>query len=472
MKISCAIFLLSTSTLEAFVIYEDTKIWNQKSITFHFIDGTEQQKSEVKKFAKLWQRYTGIRFKYTNTKPSLFTFDKYYKITFKGNSNQSTRGKVNGTIQLGDLSGNILFRKTTILHEFGHMLGLGHEHQRYDRPTTLNNKALINACIQNQQQPREWCKENLSDITQSVVFIKSEYDTNSIMHYSLKNIVGNNANLLKALPLADSNSLSFTDKYYIALLYNQNISDQTLEKMHQQDLWNQQNFERSEKLKNKQAILNLKTLSCKTLKPKSQTLDGKFCQTGFMIIGRDNYSFPGDDFKTCYNSQDSIKDNMSEHSLCHLSKNQLKQKRQYWSQQFSQFGQCKRLEPGDKNKQHFFCSEGYSFVTHDNSMVGSKTECFSSQESAFQAMQKSKVCNMDNYTFKQHQLSVKNALKSQMLTNTCQVVNKEYKSISCPADFDFTIIDLDYQSKPINEKCFPNPFQAIKAMKKIEYCQG
>ena len=88
----------------SFVFYEDTKIWDQKSIVFYFLDGTQKQKNEVKRFAKLWQKYTGIEFLYSNNKPSIFSLKKHYKISFKGNSNQSTRGAINGTIHLGDLS--------------------------------------------------------------------------------------------------------------------------------------------------------------------------------------------------------------------------------------------------------------------------------------------------------------------------------------------------------------------------------
>ncbi len=466
-----ALLLWSCSSF-AFVFYEDTKIWNQDSITFYFEDGTKTQQHEVKKFAKLWQRYTGIEFLYTKTKPSMFSFKKYYKITFKGNSNQSAKGAVNGTIQLGNLSDNIIFRKTTILHEFGHMLGLGHEHQRTDRPPALDNLKLIQACVKNQRQSKDWCKENFFNIIETEVFIESDYDASSIMHYDLKNITGDNLSMLKTLPKSQFNTLSYTDKYFIAMLYNQNISDKTLEQMHKQDLWNQQKFENTENAKRENAILNLKSSSCKTLPNGSQSKDGKFCQSGYMVIGKDDFSFPSDEFKACYMSFDKIKQQMNNHEYCQLSKTQLARTRQKWSQEFSQFGHCKRLETNHKNRQGFFCKEGYSMVTKDNDMIGEKTICHSSMDSLYKAMQESQICNLDSFGFRKYQRRIKTSEKAKIKTKFCEVVIRKYKHINCPVDFDYTIINSDIQSKPINEKCFASKYQAINAMNEISFCRS
>jgi hypothetical protein len=466
------LLLIWVASSESFVFYENTKIWNQDSILFHFLDGTEKQKNEVKKFSQLWQKYIGIKFRFSNTKPSSFSFQKYYKITFKGGSNQSTRGAINGIIHLGDLSDDIIFRKSTILHEFGHMLGLGHEHQRIDRPTSLNNKQLIFSCIKIQKQPKAWCEENLSNIMSDEVFIESKYDSLSIMHYALKNIVGDNTKLLNYLPDTGSNTLSYTDKYYIAMLYNQDISDKTLEQMHKQDLWNQQKFERAEKDKKEKSILSLKSNSCKPLSYKDQSADGKFCKSGFMVIGKDNLSFPELEFKTCSNNYKMIKNIIKTHPYCQLSSRELSKKRQLWSDEFSQYGQCRRLDSNTKNKQEYFCKEGFSFVTKNNDMVGKKTECFSSQESVYQAMQENSVCNMNDLEYRRYESRLKKNVKSQMITKYCQIVTKKYKSINCPLDFDYTIIDRQLDTRPINNQCFSSKYQAINAMKNMPFCQS
>ena len=464
------IFLLNNSS-QAFVFYEDTKIWNQSSITFHFLDGSRKQQQEVKKFAKLWERYTGIKFKYTNSKPSFFDFKKYYKITFKGSANESTRGAINGIIHFGSLSGDIIFRKTTILHEFGHMLGLGHEHQRTDRPRSLNDNSLLDLCVINQNQSKSWCKENLFNQYTSEVFIKSDYDPQSIMHYKMDNITGQkNGN--KPEIWHNKNSLSYTDKYFIAMLYNQNISDSTLENMHKQDLWQQQKFEIQANKDRQKAIMNLSSSSCKPLMQNTQADDGKYCNTGFMVIGKDGYSLPGEEFKTCHNSLKSIKKIITSQQLCQLSYTQLSHKRQLWRDGNAQYGNCKRLDTEQKNNQEYFCNEGFSFVTLDNNMIGDKTICLGSEQSIFESMQQSPVCNLTPAEYSAYQRKVKYKLNKRMKTNSCQVVKKKYKRINCPSDYDYTIIDLQTTDMPINNKCFASKYQAINAMEKMNFCRG
>ncbi len=318
----------------AFVVYENTKIWNQDSIMFYFTDGTQQQQNDVKKFAKIWQKYTGIQFKYSNKKPSFFSFKKFYKITFKGSSNESTKGDVNGLIQFGNLAEDPIYRKTTILHEFGHMLGLAHEHQRADRPTFLDNPKLIDDCITNQKQSRHWCQENLGTKIHKKTFIQSAYDPNSIMHYDLKSITGTHASAVKS---NENNSLSYTDKYYIALLYNQDISEEKLKKMHQQDLWLQQKFENEATIKKEKKMAQLTTQSCKTLKHSLQSKDGKYCNNGFMIIGKDNLSIPGDDYKNCYDNLKLLQEKIQTLSMCQLTLRQLKYKRKQWNNEFATY---------------------------------------------------------------------------------------------------------------------------------------
>lgn len=454
----------------AFVIYEDTDIWNQDSITFYFKDGSLEQQSEVKTFTNIWQRYSGIKFNFTRTKPNFFNFDKYYTITFKGNKNESHRGSLNGMIYLGQLSDDIVFRKKTILHEFGHMLGLAHEHQRNDRSSALNDPKVIQACSESQNKSQTWCKDNLFEIFDETVFVKSEYDPKSIMHYDYNNFINDQLKTKYQLFDKTTNSLSITDKKYIAMLYNSDLSDSTIENMHKQDLWKQAKFENKAKEIKDLAMQELKTSSCKTLKYGETSKDGRMCEEGFMIIGQDNLSFHDEEFSTCYLSLKELKTTIQIHEFCQLSYSQLQLSRQAWIQGFANYGNCKRLETNEKNNQDYYCAEGYSFVTNDNDMIGKKTRCFGSQEQVYKEMMNNSVCNLSDKEFINYTNNKKSQFKQQLTTKYCSVVNKDYKTINCPDEYEYTIIKNENPSRPINQKCFANEFQALREMKKINFC--
>ena len=453
-----------TKQVNSFVVYEDIRIWNKDSITFYFLDGTPQQKSEVKQFAKLWERYTGIKFNYANEKPGFFNFKQFYSISFKGDSNQSSVGRVNGQIYFGQLSDDIIHRKATILHEFGHMLGLSHEHQRADRPNFINSSKVLKRCQKQQLKSKHWCYENILKQDFGEVFVESEYDMDSIMHYELQTITNDDK-------YQDKNqSLSYTDKYFIAMLYNQNISDKTLEKMHQQDLWEQQKFELQANKEREKNILELSTSSCKPLPYPNKSKDGKYCETGFMIIGADGYSLPSSEFKACYFNLKQITKKMQQHPLCQLSKAQLTHKRKSWRNDFQTFGNCKRLDTNKRNNQEFYCTQGFSYVTKSNDLIGKKTKCYASEESAYEAMKKDEICNLATNDFNRYQRQQSIQQQRKLKSKYCQVVKKKYHNITCPKDFEYTIIEKDYPDEPINSKCFASTYQASNAMSKLSLC--
>ncbi len=464
MRVFIFVLVFLSTQVNAFVFYEDTRIWNRDSITFYFLDGTPQQQSEVKQFAKLWERYTGIKFVYVNEKPGFFNFKQFYTISFKGSSNQSSVGRVNGEIQLGELSDNIVYRKSTILHEFGHMLGLSHEHQRQDRPDFLNSTKVLEQCKRQQVKSKSWCYNNILEQNFNEVFVESEYDLDSIMHYDLHTITGDDK-------YKDNNhSLSYIDKYFIAMLYNQNISDKTLKKMHQQDLWEQQKFELKADKDREKNIMKLSTSSCKPLAYPNKSKDGKYCESGFMIIGSDDYSLPNPEFKTCYISLKQITKKIQQHPLCQLTRNQLAYKRKSWSDGFQSFGNCKRLDTNKRNNQEFYCTKGFSYVTKNNDLIGDKTKCYGSEESAYEAMKSDKICNLSKTEFNEYQRQQTIAQKRKLTSKYCQVVKKKYQNISCPKGFDYTIVEKDYTDEPINSKCFASTHQAINAMGNLRYC--
>jgi len=63
------------------------------------------------------------------------------------------------------------------------------------------------------------------------------------------------------------------------------------------------------------------------------------------------------------------------------------------------------------------------------------------------------------------------AFKQQTSTEKCSVVKKKYRHISCPENFEYTIINKANDQEPLNNKCFATTYQAINAMKNISFCQ-
>jgi hypothetical protein len=103
-------------------------------------------------------------------------------------------------------------------------------------------------------------------------------------------------------------------------------------------------------------------------------------------------------------------------------------------------------------------------------MVEEKTKCYGTQEQVFKEMLNNDVCNLSNNDFIAYNINQQKLLQKQLKTRNCSVVNKQYKTINCPDDYDYTIIKNDTPSKPINQKCFANEFQALREMEKISYC--
>lgn len=109
-----------------------------------------------------------------------------------------------GTLDL-DTSGDISARGTgtTIVHEFLHIFGFIHEHQRIDAPINWNKKAVYDyygeGTIYN--WPTERIDNNLfKRLPKELVRVQGAYDPTSIMHYTFPRSFVNNYDELGLLP--------------------------------------------------------------------------------------------------------------------------------------------------------------------------------------------------------------------------------------------------------------------------------
>lgn len=132
-----------------------------------------------------WRSATGVRIEVTTSRrgPTLFVVDGgrgpctanvgyYPRVPAQG------PGASGGVLTVGQCSAG------SVLHEFGHVLGLMHEHQRADRDRYLSFSpvaAVLAACGRN---PGPGCAEALANVGRPRrLQLQSDYDPCSLMHY-------------------------------------------------------------------------------------------------------------------------------------------------------------------------------------------------------------------------------------------------------------------------------------------------
>ncbi len=161
-----------------------------QTIRIKFLNGDSFVQGKVKKYAKAWLDYANLKFEFVSARA-----DADIKITFDEGSSWSLLGRNSRFIPQDQPSMNFGWfnRRTsdkefsrTAIHEFGHALGLIHEHQSpvadipWDKPEVY---AYYNGA------PNFWTKKqvefNLFEKYAKNQSNYSQYDPKSIMHYSV-----------------------------------------------------------------------------------------------------------------------------------------------------------------------------------------------------------------------------------------------------------------------------------------------
>ncbi|KAJ7625552.1 hypothetical protein FB45DRAFT_68644 [Roridomyces roridus] len=198
-------------------------LWdNGREIFYCFLDGTDRQKYKVESVMHEWMWYANIIFVRKPDEDESAAF----RITFEGDGswcfigktalNQKT-GPTMQFDQISDEEKTVDSERGTILHEFGHALGLLHEHQ---------GPGAARALDWNEDEVLEWYRNRGYDdrfIRNNVLFMFSKrtqpsnynaFDPRSIMVYRI-NPEFNSAGLA-----ADLNcNLSDMDKAYMVINY-------------------------------------------------------------------------------------------------------------------------------------------------------------------------------------------------------------------------------------------------------------
>lgn len=207
---------LEDGTTPRGAVITSTKWPNGSTIKVSLNGGTATVRAKVIQFAKQWEQYANIKFNFVtndNTAKIRVTFASGGSWSYIGKSTPTS----GATMNYGWLTDNTADSEYSrvVIHEFGHALGMIHEHQHplvsipWDKPAVYAYYAAA---------PNYWDQAT----TDNNIFAKysttqtnySAYDKTSIMHYSVPNEL-----TIGDYEVGWNTVLSPTDKTFIASVY-------------------------------------------------------------------------------------------------------------------------------------------------------------------------------------------------------------------------------------------------------------
>ncbi|HQU85233.1 MAG TPA: M12 family metallopeptidase [Pyrinomonadaceae bacterium] len=198
-----------------------------------FLDGSEYVKLKVKTYAQFWEQFANVDFVFVDSGAAdiriSFQTEKgaSWSLVGKTSQNWSVR-KRNGasetyqnsdgtSMNFGWFDNNTSdneFRRTT-LHEFGHALGLLHEHQNMNRDFEWNKPVVLNYYM----NELGWSRDQVENQVfyrygNNTEYSNKAYDKFSIMHYSIDPSFTKNG-----IGVGSNTNISAGDKALIAEMY-------------------------------------------------------------------------------------------------------------------------------------------------------------------------------------------------------------------------------------------------------------
>jgi hypothetical protein len=195
---------------------------NGATILVKFLPGGSQKlRNDVMRYSKIWEQYANIKFKFvpdnapvSQVRVKLTDEDGAWSMLgLKANSIASNEQTLNlDTISFLKLAGEAYW-KGTIIHEFGHVLGLMHE-QGFPGAVRWNKQNLYKYYKETNDWDSAMVDAQVFEVYDQFYTNGSSYDPKSVMHYSVQSWQTTDGS-----SVPDNNDLSAGDKAIIAAIY-------------------------------------------------------------------------------------------------------------------------------------------------------------------------------------------------------------------------------------------------------------